>query len=232
MQRAAAAIVLFGALASAGLASARVVGGPTARTPADRLGDAATAGPTVAVPGPCSRVVVLGDSLVDNARPWLVAGLTAAGYVHLVDAHPSRETGTRRAAPYSGVLAARSARTTFGEADCWVVALGSNDLLWGGGDPATAARLVDELLIELTPGARVWWMNVDYHRDPRYDIDFAGRTSGFNAVVAAAARTGRVTLIDWYTLAEANLHWFFDPVHVDRDGSIARAAQIVAALAG
>ena len=45
-----------------------------------------------------------------------------------------------------------------------------------------------------------------------------------------AAAEPELTLIDWYTLSEANLQWFFDPVHVDRTGSIARARQTVAAL--
>jgi len=194
-----------------------------------RLGDAFQAAVSLA-PQRCDRVVVIGDSLMDNARPWLVTGLRDAGYTFHIDAQPSREIGNRRHAPYSGVLAARQVRATWGDADCWVIALGSNDLLSQGGEPAVAAALIDELLAELTPGARVWWMNVAYHRDPRYDVDFPRRTAGFNAAAAAAAAEGRVTLIDWYGLAEANPRWFFDPVHVDRTGSIARAALTVAAL--
>jgi len=216
------------------LVGVAVVGGAAAGVghPAGVVGGRPAEQVTEPAPAPlrCARVVVIGDSLMDNAEPWLVKGLKAGGYDAFVDAQPSREIGLRRAAPYSGVLAARAARASFGEADCWVIALGSNDLLHGAGDPAVAARLVDEQLAELTPEARVWWVNVDYHRDPRYDVDFPGRAAVFNAAVDAAAAAERLTVIDWYSYAEQNLQWFFDPVHVDRDGSIARAGQTIAAL--
>lgn len=200
----------------------------TVAVPAER-------GPVVELTSPgappprCGRVIVIGDSLTDNASPWLTRGLREAGYTAHVDAQPSREIGGRRPPPYSGTAAARAARATFGEADCWVIALGSNDLLHLN-DAATAGALVDTLLAEVSPGARVWWTNVDFHRDPRYRIDFPGRTAIFNAELDARAAAGRLVVIDWYSYAEANLHWFFDPVHVDRAGSIARAAQLVAAL--
>jgi hypothetical protein len=122
-------------------------------------------------------------------------------------------------------------RATFGEAECWVVALGSNDLIFGGDDPATATAMIDEMVGAVTPGAAVWWVNVNYHRDPRTNFAFVAATQSFNATLAArAADDPMLTVIDWYTLSEANLGWFFDPVHVDRTGSIARAQQTVAAL--
>jgi hypothetical protein len=39
-----------------------------------------------------------------------------------------------------------------------------------------------------------------------------------------------MTVIDWYSLAEAHPEWFFDPVHVNATGSRARAEQIADAL--
>lgn len=233
MGRAAVAVAVLGAglLAFAVSASGTSpISGADAGVPAERLGDAQRIDGLATAR--CERVAVIGDSLTDNARPFLIARLQGAGYTQHVDAQPSREIGLRRPAPYSGVLAVRDVRATWGDADCWVIALGSNDLLWGGGERSTAAALIDGLLAELTPGARVWWMNVDFHRDPRYAIDYPARTLVFNAAVADAAAAGRVELIDWYALAEANLHWFFDPVHVNRAGSIARADLTVAALDG
>ena len=41
-----------------------------------------------------------------------------------------------------------------------------------------------------------------------------------------------LSVIDWYSLAESHLEWFFDPVHVDTTGSRARAQQVVDALTG
>jgi hypothetical protein len=182
-------------------------------------------------PAGCRRVVVIGDSLMDNARPWLVDGLDDAGFDAFVDAQPSRRIPDTVRAPFSGVKAARAVRSSFGEAECWVVALGSNDLVFGADVAATAAALVDEMLAAVTPGARVWWVNVNYHRDPDIAFGFPAATAVFNSAVAARAeRDPLVTLIDWYALSEANLPWFFDPVHVDRPGSIARARQTVAAL--
>jgi hypothetical protein len=112
-----------------------------------------------------------------------------------------------------------------------MIALGSNDLLHGAGEPATAQAMMDEMLAAITPDALVWWVNVDYHRDPRTSFDFPTATLSFNAELdARAAADPDLHVIDWYSYAEANLDWFFDPVHVDRTGSIARAEQAVAAL--
>jgi hypothetical protein len=170
---------------------------------------------------------------MDNARWYLQGGLGAAGYDYVIDAQPSRRIPESVRPPYSGVTAARSVRSTWGEADCWVVALGSNDLIFGGGDPVVAASLVESMLASVTPGSRVWWVNLDYHLDSRFSFDFVSATAVFNAQLAARA-TGDpgLTVIDWYSLAERNLQWFFDPVHVDAAGSRARAEQVVDALAG
>ncbi|MDJ0770743.1 MAG: hypothetical protein QNJ12_18260 [Ilumatobacter sp.] len=194
-------------------------------------GEASQVTPTVPPPPGCRRVIVIGDSLMDNAEPWLRAGLRDAGFTYFVDAEPSRRIPERVRAPKSGVKAARSVRATWGEADCWMIALGSNDLIFGGGDPATADSMIDEMLGATTPDARVWWVNVDYHRDSRTSFDFPRATAVFNERLdARAAADPAFTVIDWYSYAEANLNWFFDPVHVDRTGSIARAEQAVAAL--
>ena len=182
-------------------------------------------------PGPCQRVVVIGDSLMDNSRPWLVSGLRDAGFVAFVDAQPSRRIPSSIREPYSGVRAAAQVRSTFGEADCWVVALGSNDLPYGGLDRATVESWFDEMLAAVTPGARVWWVNLDYHHDSRWAFNFVRATAVFDEALAQRATADPLLeVIDWYSLAEANLQWFFDPVHVDRTGSIARAQQTVAAL--
>jgi hypothetical protein len=181
------------------------------------------------LPAECRRVVVIGDSLMDNAAPWLRSELQLAGFVSLVDAHHSRRIPAAVNAPYSGVTAARAVRAAWGEADCWVVALGSNDIIFGGA--TIAETLIDEMISAVTPASRVWWVNLNYHHDPRAGVNLALATTSFNAALARrAASDPRVNVIDWFTYSEANLQWFFDPVHVDRTGSIARAVQTVAAL--
>lgn len=206
------------------LSSAARASAPAVRGAATRIG------PRPPQPR-CVRVAVIGDSLMDNARWYLQTGLTGAGYDHVIDAQPSRRIPDTVRPPYSGVIAARAVRSTWGEADCWVIALGSNDLIFGAGDPIVAATLIDSMLATVTPGARVWWVNLDYHLDPRFSFDFVGATAVFNDRLAArAAGDANVTVIDWYSLAERNPGWFFDPVHVDAAGSRARAAQVVDAL--
>ncbi len=182
-------------------------------------------------PDRCTRVIVIGDSLMDNARWYLLGALDRAGFVHFVDAQHSRRIPESVRAPYSGVTAAREVRAIWGEADCWVIALGSNDLIYGAGDPAVARSSIDAMLAATTPGAFVWWVNVDYHRDPAWSFDFVGATARFNATLTERAATDpNLRVIDWYSLAEAHPAWFFDPVHVGAAGSLARAEQTVDAL--
>lgn len=207
-----------------------ILGGATAGEPATR-GEARQVTDTIPRPAGCRRVAVVGDSLMDNAEPWLRSELRDAGFEYAVDAQPSRRIPERVREPYSGVKAARAIRASFGEADCWVVALGSNDLIYGGGRADEAAAMIDEMLAALTPDASVWWVNVNYHRDPRTGFDFVGATRVFNSTLdARAAESPGLQVIDWYTLSEANPSWFFDPVHVDRAASIIRAEFTVAAL--
>ena len=157
--------------------------------------------------------------------------MQSSGHDFLVDAQPSRRIPERVRAPYSGVRAALAARATFGDADCWMIALGSNDLVFGGGDAPAANDLLDEMLGAVSPGASVWWVNVNYHRDPRTRFDFVAATATFNTVLGErAAGNPDLHVIDWFTLSEANPDWFFDPVHVDRSASIVRAEFTVAAL--
>jgi hypothetical protein len=223
-------VVGLAAVASSGVAALRIGTAAEVTEPAVR-GNRVQVTEAPTAPSGCRRVALIGDSLSDNARPWLVSGLSEAGFAAAVDAHPSRRIPSSVPAPYSGVTAATEVRATFGEADCWVVALGSNDLPYGGLDRVSIGGWFDEMLAAVTPGARVWWVNVDYHRDPRWGFDFVRATSLFNAALAdRASADPHLDVIDWHALAEANPQWFFDPVHVDRTGSIARARQTVDAL--
>jgi hypothetical protein len=221
----ATAVLGAGAVLSLVASGAAEVSAPAVR------GEQRQVTPTVPPPAGCHRVVVIGDSLMDNSRPWLVRGLADAGFEALVDAQPSRRIPSSVRPPYSGVLAAQSVRADFGDAECWVIALGSNDLPYGGLDAGSIGSWLDEMLAAVSPGARVWWVNLAYHRDPRWSFDFPRASALFNAELAErAAADAQLEVIDWHTLAEANLQWFFDPVHVDRTGSIARAELTVAAL--
>ncbi len=179
----------------------------------------------------CERVAVIGDSLMDNARWHLRSALDGAGLTSVIDAQPSRRIPESVRAPYSGVIAARQVRATWGEADCWVIALGSNDLIFGGGEATVASALIDSMLATVSPGSTVWWVNLDYHLDPEISFDFVGATTRFNGALLRSEQAGKLTVIDWYSLAEAHLDWFFDPVHVNTGvASQARAKLVVDAI--
>jgi hypothetical protein len=169
----------------------------------------------------------------------MVSLLVAGGLVVGFPSHPSPggsndpvRAAPRMALELNGGVSAFQVRAAWGEADCWVIALGSNDLIFGGDDPIVAASMIDSMLAAVTPKSRIWWVNLDYHLDPRVPFDFVRATANFNAVLdARAAAHTDLTVIDWFSLAESHLDWFSDPVHVDSVGSRARADQAVEALA-
>lgn len=180
----------------------------------------------------CTRVWVIGDSLTVGSAAALRSGLDRLDMeAELVDGANNRRISAT--APISGVLAARSIRATNGEANCWVIALGTNDISNGVTTTTRARAAVAEMLAEVTPKARVWWVNVDY-RSLDQSTYYPDATRTFNAVLnERAASDLRFAVIDWYTLAESHPEWFLKPdgtvdaVHVNSAGYTARAAQVV-----
>lgn len=112
-----------------------------------------------------------------------------------------------------------------------MIGLGSNDLESGADDPVRARRWIDEQLAAVSPGARVWWINVAYLREPGNVFDFPAATATFNAVLASRALTDPlVEVIDWYSLMMVNPSWFDDSVHVRPPAYAARTQLVIAAL--
>ncbi len=181
----------------------------------------------------CTRVWVIGDSLTVGSAAALRSGLDGLELeAHVVDGVINRRIPAT--APISGVLAARSIRATNGEANCWVIALGTNDISNGVTTTARARVAVAEMLAEVTPQARVWWVNVDFRSIEGAAVDYPTATRTFNAVLnERAASDLRFQVIDWYTLAESHPEWFLKPdgtadaVHVNSAGYTARAAQVI-----
>jgi len=182
-------------------------------------------------PQRCNRVAVVGDSLTAASRSWLDRDLDAAGIEHIIDGQVSRRIPATVRDPYSGVSATRRIRSSWGEADCGVIGLGSNDLEAGADDPISAARWIGEELAAVTPGARVWWINVSYRHEPGNPFDFASATTVFNAALDTRASTDAlVEVIDWHGEVVAHPTWLVDGVHVRSDGYRARTQLTVAAL--
>ncbi len=179
----------------------------------------------------CDRVAVVGDSLTAASAEGLRRELAAAGYDAMVDGQVSRRIPAAVRDPYSGVSATRRIRTTWGEADCWVIGLGSNDLEAGAADSTVAGRWIDEQLAAVTPGARVWWINVNYRFEAGNPFDFPAATATFNAVLdARASSNASLDVIDWYSVLAANTGWFVDGVHVRAPAYQERTRITLAAL--
>lgn len=186
---------------------------------------------TPPTPPRCRRVAVVGDSLTAASASELRRELASAGFEHIVDGQVSRRIPSFVRDPYSGVSAARRIRSSWGEADCWVIGLGSNDLESGADDPELAGRWIDEQLAALTPGANVWWINVAYRLERGNDFDFPAATATFNAVLHARASGDRlIEVIDWYSMMDAHPEWFVDGVHVRAPAYTARTQLVLAAL--
>jgi lysophospholipase L1-like esterase len=211
--------------------AARAVGGVGTVGPIGQAGASAT-DQAVRINRLCTRVWMIGDSLTVGSAPAIRSGLERLELeAALVDGVNNRRIPAT--APISGVLAARSIRAEQGEANCWVIALGTNDISNGVTTTSRARAVVAEMLAEVTPDARVWWVNVDF-RSLDGTTYFPDATRTFNAVLdERAASDLRFEVIDWYTLAEGHPEWFLKPdgtadaVHVNATGYAARAALVV-----
>ncbi len=180
----------------------------------------------------CKRVWVVGDSLTVGSDAALRSGLTRLGVDFVVDGVGARRVSVNALpASRSGVLTARSIRAASGEADCWVVALGTNDINSGVTTPTRARATIAEMLAEIPTPARVWWVNVDFRSIEGAALDYPAITQMFNAALSQRdAADARFRVIDWYTLAQNHPEWFVDAVHVNSVGYTARGALIVDAL--
>lgn len=213
-----------------------LVGGTVTAASLDRAATVASTagrGDRVQVTGrssACERVAMVGDSLTYAVRNQLRTALRDAGYTAIVDGQISRRIPGRVPDPYSGVRTARSIRASWGEAHCWVIALGSNDLENGADEPGAVDAMLDEMVGAVTPGARVWWVNVNYLREPGNSFDFPAATAVFNDRLDARANAA-FRVVDYYSASAANPQWFDDAVHLFAPGYRARTEMIVAALA-
>ena len=132
-------VVTGGAAAEGGVHS---ISGPVAAISQAVRGEQVQLAPAPTMPA-CARVAVVGDSLTAASRSSLVSELDRAGIDNVVDGQVSRRIPAAVRDPYSGVSATRRIRATWGEADCWVIGLGSNDLESGDDDTILAERCID-----------------------------------------------------------------------------------------
>lgn len=142
---------------------------------------AQTAGP--APPDP--RLLIIGDSVILGAQPWIVSALTARGW-------RVNQTSQESLHTWEAGRIVDANRRAFGLGDVAIVQLGTND----GGNPAELAGYVDELMGHLATVDRVYWVNMR---------QFRPWVPAANAVIAdAATRYPNLRVIDWDSHATPN----------------------------
>lgn len=109
---------------------------------------------TPATPRACpagSTVVVVGDSIAMLAANILDAKLVAAGYTPEINARGGRTIS-------EGIDATWGFNYKTAPARCWVIALGTNDIIHQ--DVAHAQTDIDELVNYIPAGDPAWWVRV------------------------------------------------------------------------
>jgi hypothetical protein len=185
----------------------------------DPPGAAATE-PAVRVNRLCTKVVVIGDSLTVGAATAIRKGFDGLPIEYSVTAISGIKVTPE------AVQLARELRAASGEADCWVIALGTNDITARGvTTTALANTMIDTMLAEVSPKSRIFWVNVNLRTD---DARISATKAVNQALDARAAKNASFQVIDWYSLSQNNLGWFgTDGVHYTSAGYSARAAQLV-----
>lgn len=204
----------------------------------------APSGASAAVLGSCSKgsdVAVIGDSLFAQAKPEVSWAVGANGYTLVAyDAQFGRRStevtelfGTK---VRSGVSAISKAR---GNADCWVIGLGTNDagLDSDAADVAAFASRIDAVMAAVPSQASVYWLDTYVAAGARAFAAnplAAGRAIAWNAALHAAAdRWPSLTIVSFSRRAvtEAGV---IDPdgVHLTAVGRVARARTVIDALFG
>lgn len=94
--------------------------------------------------------------------------------------------------------------------------------------PAYAGSVIETMIAEVSPGARVWWVNINV-RDSSTNIVSSGVMN--SSLGDRHLADPDFAVIDWYTVSQSNPTWFAnDNVHYTSAGYRARADQIVEAI--
>ena len=167
-------------------------------------------------------VFVIGDSLTFLAQPNVSTALTDVGWAAShVDAFEGRGVDfTLQGAPDTGLRAIDSLRSQFGDDDDWIVALGTNEVLFR--DRSTYSSAIRHMLDRIGAGRRVMWVNT-------YLPDHPVQQAAWNAALdqAAAERNGDLVVYDWASVNAQHPEWMlYDNVHHNVEGNAAWARAI------
>ena len=163
----------------------------------------------------CTKLGVIGDSLTVGSAPVLAPRLTTIG-IHDFAIDAERGRHIRANALKSGVRALRALRKTGYSPDCFVVALGTNDIGLSG-DTLRYQTWVEEMLAEIGD-MPVLWVNVARAKP-------VGRALAFHQVlVAMRVVHPKLVVGDWAAVAAPHPEWLgIDGIHLRQVGYVARA---------
>jgi hypothetical protein len=180
--------------------------------------------PVAAAPG--QPVFMVGDSLTFQASGSLDVLLAHDGWgARHISAGAGREVDyyVESVDTDTGLTAVDHLRRLYGDADHWIVALGTNDTLYA--DPSTYVGKIESMLDAIGPDRDVMWVNVYLPGVPDKQAIWNAALEGI-----ASERGGRVVVFDWATINAAHPEWMQeDLVHHTDEGNVAFARAIAAA---
>jgi lysophospholipase L1-like esterase len=177
------------------------------------VGSAAAATPTV--PAPVDpRLLIIGDSVILGARPWVEALLGARGW-------RVNQTSWESMHTWQAPAIVDDNKAHGGIGDVVVVQLGTND----GFVAAELQSYMDALMPHLANVERVYWVNLR---------QFAPWVPAANATIAAeASRFPNMRVIDWDARATPDPSLVYaDGYHLNPAGQVAMAELIAQTLDG
>lgn len=172
------------------------------------------------LPANGARVLVIGDSLTREARPWTIRALRADGWTPTVRCWGGKRLDW-------GISQVRRARALKQLPDTVVIALGTNDM--SHGDQNTTRRQVGEILDLIGRKRTVVWINTHFSGGL---APSRAREVWFNKLLTDQARQrDNLVVLDWAEYARARKVHSRDGVHYRADGSKTRAEALRATLA-
>jgi lysophospholipase L1-like esterase len=173
-------------------------------------------------PGAATRVSMVGDSLTTGVLPYQADAFSDVGWARsAIDAYRTRGVRTKaKADPRTGLTAVDAIRSTAGDSDVWIVALGTNDA--GIQAVHEYPTLIGQMMDRIGPGHRVVWVNIYLPATPP-------RQRAWNTALTRVAdeRADEMIVYDWATLASQNAQWLsLDQVHYTGSGYRHRAKAV------
>ena len=173
------------------------------------------------------RLLMVGDSLTVGSKPYQASAFTDVAWADVaIDAHGSRGIKTKLSEdPHTGLTAVDALRNAHGDADLWVVALGTNDA--GQYSVERYPELISMMLDRIGPEHLTMWVNVYMPSRARSQTAW---NSALNEV--AEQRPAELVIYDWATYAASHDGWLSsDSIHYTGTGYRQRSAAVAAASA-